>query len=117
MERDRAGRRFGHVVGTLTLAVAGDDVTWTEAGMLAWAGHDLSVQRRLVMRRQAHGWTVCFEDGRAFHPWTPGRPVVHDCGADTYRGLVAADGDELRVLWDVTGPSKDCRLFTRCKRS
>jgi len=118
LDRDGASRRFGHVTGTLTLRTADDhdDVEWSEAGTLTWAGQQLQVHRRLLVRRDIAGWTVCFEDGRPFHPWRPGRPVVHDCLADTYRGVVAAGDGELRVLWDVTGPHKDRRLFTRCRR-
>jgi hypothetical protein len=113
---DGSARQFGHVTGTLTLSADGDDVAWSEAGTLRWGGHELPVHRHLRVRRDPGGWTVCFEDGRPFHPWSPGRAVVHDCLADTYCGLVAVDGDELRVLWDVTGPHKDRRLFTRCRR-
>jgi hypothetical protein len=110
--------RFGRIVGTLTLAADGDDVAWCEEGTLTWAGQHLRVGRRLLVRRHADGWTVCFDDGRPFHPWSPGTPVVHACRPDTYRGLVdvAADRTTLRVCWDVVGPAKDCRLFTRCTR-
>ena len=48
-------------------------------GVLTWNGHELPVTRRLVVRRGADGWTVCFDDGRPFHPWSPGttgRPRV-----------------------------------------
>ena len=115
---DGGASRFGRVVGTLTLAPDGDDVAWREEGMLTWAGHDLPVTRRLVVHRTAGGWVVCFDDGRPFHPWSPGAPVVHDCRPDTYRGLVdvAADRRTMRVVWDVSGPDKDRRLFTRCTR-
>ena len=121
VDREAGTRRFGHVTGTLTLRaddVDGDLVEWEEAGTLTWAGQSLQVRRRLLVRRDDdRGWTVCFDDGSPFHPWTPGRPVVHDCLADTYRGMVATDDGELRVLWDVSGPHKDRRLFTRCRRA
>jgi hypothetical protein len=115
---DGVATRFGRVVGTLTLAADGDDVTWCEAGTLTWGGQRLPVARRLLVRRHVDGWTVCFDDGRPFHPWSPGTPVVHMCRPDTYRGLVdvAADRATLRVCWDVVGPAKDRRLFTRCTR-
>src|SRR5215204_6423399 len=61
--------RFGGVVGTLTLTADGDDVAWCEEGVLTWADRDLPVIRRLVVRRLAGGWVVCFDDGRPFHPW------------------------------------------------
>jgi len=46
-----------------------------------------------------------------------GAPLVHPCRADLYRGVVSVDRAQLRVLWDVTGPGKDVRLFTRCRRA
>jgi hypothetical protein len=115
---DGGAVRFGHVVGTLTLAADGADVTWCEEGVLSWSGHDLPVSRRLIVRRTPDGWVVCFDDGRPFHPWSPGAPIVHACAPDTYRGLVAVSADRrtMRVVWDVTGPGKDRRLFTRCSR-
>jgi hypothetical protein len=111
--------QFGRVSGTLSLAAAGpDEVVWDERGVLTWAGRQLPVCRVLRVLRSVGRWTVCFEDGREFHPWRPGVAVVHPCRADTYRGVVdvAADHRLLRVLWDVTGPAKDARLFTRCVR-
>jgi len=110
--------RFGRVVGTLTLAADGRDVAWCEEGTLRWRGHELAVGRRLIVRRATDGWVVCFDDGRRFHDWSPGAPVVHECPPDTYRGVVDVAGDRaaLRVLWAVTGPGKDRRLFTRCTR-
>ena len=120
VDRDGPRRAFGRVHGTLTLT-AGDDgiVRWDERGELAWNGQHLTVFRTLHVVPDGSGWTVRFEDGREFHPWRPGALVVHPCRADTYRGLVAVDpaGDLLRVLWDVTGPAKDRRLFTRCTRT
>ena len=120
---DRLGGRpqFGSVTGTLTLELvpAGDEVRWHEEGTLAWNGQQLAVYRHLRIVRDEAGWTVRFEDGGEFHPWRPGRTVVHPCRADTYRGLVDVDATrtELRVLWDVTGPAKDRRLFTRAVRT
>jgi hypothetical protein len=120
VDRDGPHRTFGRVHGTLELS-RGDDgaVRWHERGELAWNGQHLTVFRTLHVVPMDGGWTVCFDDGREFHPWRPGTPVVHPCRADTYRGLVAVDagGDLLRVLWDVTGPAKDRRLFTRCTRT
>ncbi len=115
---DGGAPQFGRVVGTLTLAAEGDDVAWCEEGVLRWGDQQLPVTRRLVVRHEAAGWVVCFDDGRPFHPWSPGSPVVHDCPPDTYRGLVviAADLRTMRVVWDVSGPGKDRRLFTRCNR-
>jgi hypothetical protein len=115
---DGGATRFGTVVGTLTLAADGHDVAWCEEGTLTWSGQDVPVARRLIARRAAEGWVVCFDDGRPFHPWSPGVPVVHQCQPDTYRGVVdvADDRATLRVLWDVAGPRKDRRLFTRCTR-
>lgn len=121
VDRSGGGARFGRVTGTLTLRRdgSGRDVTWCERGTLAWGGQHLAVSRDLRVVPRDDGWIVCFDDGRVFHPWLPGTPVVHPCAADTYRGLVAIDpgGTELRVLWHAEGPSKDRRLFTRCTRT
>ena len=110
--------QFGRVDGTLTLAADGDDVAWCEQGVLTWNGQDLAVHRHLTVRRGTDGWTVCFDDGRPFHRWSPGTTVIHECRPDTYRGLVdvAADRQTMRVVWDVSGPGKDRRLFTRLTR-
>ena len=122
-DRSVAGQppRFGRVAGTLTLALSpdGTEVDWFEQGTLTWGGHDLAVTRRLRIVPDGSGWTVRFDDGRPFHPWRPGAPLVHPCRADVYRGVVSVDaaGAELRVLWDVSGPEKDVRLFTRCRRA
>ena len=120
IDRDGPQRRFGRVQGTLTLTVRDDGVVdWREQGELAWNGQLLAVSRTLHVVRTGTGWTVHFDDGREFHPWRPGAPVVHPCRADTYCGLVSVDPDRarLRVVWDVTGPAKDRRLFTRCTRT
>jgi Family of unknown function (DUF6314) len=117
--RDGSAARHGRVVGTLTLAGNGAGVDWIEDGTLSWGGEQLAVTRRLCLVPGETGWWVRFEGGRPFHAWRPGAPVVHRCGDDAYRGLVDVDraATELRVLWDVTGPAKDLRLFTRCRRA
>ncbi|HLT62528.1 MAG TPA: DUF6314 family protein, partial [Microlunatus sp.] len=55
------------------------------------------------------------------HPWLPGRPVRHPCGADLYSGRIdAARTDPLRdawtVHWVVTGPNKDYTMTTEISR-
>jgi hypothetical protein len=109
---DRRDHRFGRVTGSLTLDATGD-------GEVTWAGRDLPVFRNLRIVRGPAGWTVCFDDGDEFHPWRPGTALVHPCRADSYHGIVDVDVERgvLRVLWDVTGPAKDTRLFTRCTRN
>jgi hypothetical protein len=114
---DRRARLFGTVQGTLSLVADGALLRWREHGTLRWNGADLPVTRELLLTEEPDGWQVRFADGRPFHPWRPGAVVVHPCNADLYRGFVDARPDRLRVLWDVTGPAKDQRLFTRCRRS
>lgn len=117
--RAGGGRAHGRVHGTLTLSrISPDEVCWHEQGTLVWDRRELEVFRTLLVRRDGAGWTVCFEDGRVFHPWEPGAALTHPCRADTYRGVVhvAPDRQLLRILWDVTGPTKDARLVTRCRR-
>jgi hypothetical protein len=114
----RAGTS-GTVRGTLTLAPDQDDsIVWSESGVLRWAGSDVAVTRRYLLRFGADGWWVHFDDGRPFHPWTPGRPVEHPCRADLYRGLVRVDSpDRWRIGWDVVGPAKRQRILSRLTRS
>ena len=102
----------------------GGRVRWAEHGTLRWAAGTTPVTRTLFIVREpvrdsgaATGWRVTFEDGRDFHPWTPGT-VEHLCGRDLYAGgLAVAAGPaqsapswELR--WHVTGPEKDYLLHT-----
>jgi hypothetical protein len=115
---DRTTDQRGRVHGTLELSLGRDGVSWWEQGTLHWAGVTRPVSRRLHLEPGPDGWLVRFSDGRVFHPWRPGEPVEHPCRADLYRGIVVVSPDrqELRTLWDVTGPAKDQRLLTRCRR-
>ena len=116
---DRRSGQFGHVNGWLELTLVGSVVHWLELGELEWAGQTFEVTRELHIVRSGDAWEVRFTDGRRFHDWRPGAVVEHPCAADLYRGLVWVDPEHqrLRVLWDVTGPSKDQRILTRCVRS
>lgn len=63
-------------------------------------------------------WWVTFEDGRRFHPWSPGVDVEHPCGADVYRGLVEVPDPNHRwsVVWHSAGPRKDYTTTTAYRR-
>ncbi|GAA3381991.1 DUF6314 family protein [Cryptosporangium minutisporangium] len=115
---DRTAGAYGSVAGTLQVTPDGDGVRLAERGVLAWQGARYPVSRVSRLRRRDGEWWMHFEDGRPFHPWRPGSPVVHPCAADTYAGLVVVDrdGTRLRTLWDVTGPTKNQRLITRFTR-
>ncbi len=98
----------------MTLAAGSDGVEWTEAGVLRWAGREVEVGRRYLLREGADGWWVFFDDGTPFHPWTPGRTVEHPCGADLYRGVIRLDSlQRWRIAWDVVGPAKRQRIVSR----
>jgi hypothetical protein len=112
----RAGIR-GRVEGELRIEPDADGLRWLEVGRLDWAGQTIDVRRGYALRRLGDEWWMTFEDGRPFHPWTPGRPVVHDCAEDVYTGLVEVEPTRLRTLWDVTGPTKSQRIVTRLDRS
>ncbi|SHN46987.1 DUF6314 family protein [Cryptosporangium aurantiacum] len=115
---DRTADSYGSVTGELVVTADGDGVRLAESGVLHWQGGRYPVTRVSLLRPLNGEWWMFFDDGRPFHPWRPGSPVVHPCGADTYRGLVALDrdGTRLRTLWDVHGPAKDQRLITRFTR-
>jgi len=113
---DRRAGQFGRAYGTLTIAPAGPDLRWSEVAELHWAGHIVPVTRNLHINRIEGEWWTTFTDGRPFHPWRLDEPVVHPCAADTYRGRLTLAGDELRVLWDVTGPTKQQRIITTHRR-
>ncbi|MCW2761102.1 MAG: hypothetical protein JWR85_1303 [Marmoricola sp.] len=107
------------VDGTLELTeVSADRIRWREQGHWHRAAGDVEVHRSLWLARDdpAGEWWVRFEDERDFHPWTPGDPVVHPCGADTYSGVVRGTPQQWTVLWDVTGPGKDYLMSTELSR-
>jgi hypothetical protein len=113
----RAGLR-GRMHGTLSVAVDEQGFSWLEQGTLDWDGQVLPVHRQLYVRQLDGQWWTTFADGRPFHVFDPGRPVIHPCRADTYSGVLDVDPGVgvLRTLWDVTGPYKAQRIFTRCAR-
>lgn len=111
---DRRSGQHGTVRGTLEIT---PELHWLEQGELSWGDALLPVTRELLIVPDGKGWKICFDDGRPFHPWRPGEIVEHPCRADLYRGVVDVRVDRLRVLWDVTGPSKDHRIVTRCVRA
>lgn len=110
----RTGRR-GCVHGTLTVVPVDAALQWTEEGWRTWDGQRSPVTRAYLVVPEGGSWLVRFADGRPFHGWAPGVPVVHDCGADRYTGLVdggpGPDGAlRWRVRWQVRGPAKDLDL-------
>ncbi len=122
-----AGQRL-RVEGEALLAPVDGDVRWDETGLLRRDGADpVEVRRTLLLVRAGSadpgvGWRVTFEDGRPFHPWTPGSEVDHPCLADRYRGLVvgtrATGGGPTgwRTTWWVAGPTKDHTIVTDYRR-
>jgi hypothetical protein len=111
---DRHAGQTHRVHGRLQLDVVTDDrIHWHEAGLWHQPNGDVEVERTLWLVLEADDrWWVRFEDGREFHPWSPGAPVVHDCSPDTYRGVVAGDAHRWTVRWDVNGPRKDYTMTT-----
>jgi uncharacterized protein DUF6314 len=112
---DRLTGRQSLIDGLLSLtALSQDRIRWEEQGSWHQPDGDVDVRRGLWLIRdeETRAWWVRFEDERDFHPWTPGEPVVHPCGADTYRGLVQGTPGRWTVEWDVTGPAKDYLMTT-----
>ena len=107
---DRRGDLGGVVEGVLELSDLGPDrLGWEERATWHRPGAEVAVRRGLRLERREGGWWVLFEDGRDFHPWVPGEPVLHDCRPDT--GSPA----DWSVWWEVTGPAKDYVMRTRLR--
>lgn len=106
---DRRAGDESSVDGTTTLTRQDDGrVRWAESGTLTRWGVDVPVTRVLFVEKRQGGWFVTFEDGRDFHPWTPGTVVQHDCAPDLYTGTIhRVDGERWSVEWEVSGPGKD----------
>lgn len=112
---DRLSGARSRIDGHLSLdLVSPGRIRWTELGRWRQPGWDIAVHRGLwlVQEPEPGSWEMRFEDGRRFHPWTPGEPVVHPCGPDTYRGVVRGTPQRWSVEWEVCGPSKDYRMVT-----
>lgn len=95
------------------------DLRWEEEGTLYWGGRCLSAHRTLALRLVGGEWWMTFEHGGLFHRWQPAERLEHPCLADRYLGWLDLDpeGRQMRLLWDVTGPSKSQRIFTRYRRA
>jgi Family of unknown function (DUF6314) len=113
---DRRAAQSGVAHGTLTVACDGEALSWHEEAVLHWAGHTMPVTRDLRLEVLDGQWWTTFTDHRPFHPWELDEEVVHPCVADVYRGRLRMTDSTLRVLWDVTGPSKEQRIITTHRR-
>jgi hypothetical protein len=87
-------------------------IRWEERATWHRSAGDVEVTRGLQLVLTGDGWWVRFDDGRDFHPWSPGEPVVHDCAPDTYRGQVSGTPDRWTVVWEVSGPAKAYTMTT-----
>jgi hypothetical protein len=111
------------VKGSAHLKPVDEAICWHENGTLFRDGGEFPVMRTLLLRpdrsadASAPYWRVEFDDGRPFHDWQVGMPLLHLCAADTYRGLVTAtDADSWRITWNVSGPTKDYAMVTEYRR-
>lgn len=116
---DRRAAEQSTVDGETELATEGQRIRWSEAGTLYWRDQEVPVSRVLYLERRDGGWFVTFDDGRDFHPWSPGDSVEHLCGADVYRGCVVGPAEEgmWSVEWSVSGPTKDYTMTTVLRRA
>lgn len=114
-----------HASGTARFVRADDgSIDWTEEGVLELADATVPVRARRVLRRDAEGWAVHFEDGRYFHPWRTGEELEHLCSPDDYRGRIDADPPRPRTVstadsatawntvWVAKGPEKRYTIKT-----
>lgn len=116
---DRSRRTRSRIDGRLTLTVVSPGlISWQEQARWHQPDGEIDVRRALWLVRidDTASWWVRFEDERDFHPWLPGEPVTHPCGADTYRGFVSGTPERWTVEWDVTGPAKSYSMSTELTR-
>lgn len=115
---DRHGAESSSVRGSTVLSQEEDGrVRWDEAGTLTRGDLEVPVTRTLFVEPRDGDWFVTFEDGRDFHPWTPGTEVVHPCAADTYVGrMLLIDADTWTIEWNVSGPAKDYTMTSTLTR-
>lgn len=112
---DRLTGTHNTVEGRTELTVVTDDeIRWHETGTLHLNGQELPVSRTLRIVRREGSWMVTFDDGREFHPWSPGNEVEHPCGADLYIGRIDLEPAvrTWNVRWDVSGPAKNYTMTT-----
>lgn len=115
--QDRPSGRFGRAEGVLTVSADDFGTRWAERGRLTLGEYTGEFTRTLFTRQVDGRWWMTFHDGRPFHPWQPGLRVEHPCRDDLYRGGVwIIDPDRFRMWWDVSGPNKSQRIFTRLTR-
>lgn len=108
--------------GEATWTQGGDGVLYQERGQMVMPGQaPMTAERRYIWIFEAGRVRVLFEDGRAFHEFTPvgqGEGSAHLCGGDLYQ--VAYDFrafPEWRADWAVKGPRKDYGSRTRYMRA
>ncbi len=119
---DRLAGKPGQLTGTASFARDGDDVLlYEERGTLRLGdGPVLEATRRYRWHFVGDRVEMTFDDGAAFHSFTPHGYVdgtKHPCGDDTYN--VRYDfipWPRWRAVWVVTGPRKDYTSVTEFTR-
>ena len=97
-----------------------DDVAWRERGTLTWNGQQpRGLPRPADRARGTAGGRCASTTGASSTRGSPGRPSCTRAAPTPTAASspVGPGGDRLRVLWDVTGPDKDRRLFTRAREN
>lgn len=118
---DRRRGQGGSFLGFAAFQPAPGGLGYSEAGLLALAGHrGPASQRYRYDFAAAERARVRFSDGRPFHDLelTAGRcGVAYPCGRDHYSGDFCALGPNgWQVVWRIQGPHKDLRLANRYLR-
>lgn len=113
----RAGSRLT-ATGSAVFSRTGEAaIAWSEQGVLRLPGGEVPVEAHRVLRLDdARSWTVDFADGRGFHPWAVGAPLVHDCAPDVYRGRLDPAPSGWTMRWEAAGPAKDYVIETAYRR-
>ncbi len=111
----------GTFTGIARWTRAGDELSYTERGELAFNGHRGPASRSLTYRARPDGTAdVLFADGRPFYhldPRSGSWQARHDCGRDVYELSARRLGPgRFEERWRVRGPGKDYEIMTTLVR-
>lgn len=124
---DRRHGLSGAFRGVVEFALADGGLGYHESGTLDWAGSQTPATRQYFLQHTGNPaeltWHFVNQDGSRsyfFHSMnlqTGSWRANHPCAADVYRvEYTVGDRENLSVVWDVVGPSKNQLLSSSWQR-